>query len=66
MPSKWCPDCEEVVTCSFNPVFCCWCGKHLDGDLLPNSLEECQKVVEQLKANKNLPKMDNIGQVKLF
>lgn len=29
MPSKYCPVCNDLVTCSFAPSYCCWCGYDL-------------------------------------
>lgn len=66
MPSKYCPHCDKTVTSSSNPVYCCWCGRFLEGDLLPADYTEAQKVIARLKIDKNLPKMDTLGQVKLF
>lgn len=69
MPSKWCPDCQDVVTCSFMPSFCCWCGRDLrDDEVLPNikTYAERLKLIEDLKKRNPNIKTDSVGQIKLF
>lgn len=69
MKSKWCSVCQEIVTCSFEPNYCCWCGKDLRNEsILPRfaTYEEREQIVFKLK-NSEIPlKISEIKQIKLF
>ena len=51
MPSKWCCNCQKIVSTNTTPKYCCWCGKDLRADeILPefNSWSERERIVSSL------------------
>ena len=70
MPSKWCSNCQEIVSMTGGyPSFCCWCGKNLTKeDGLPefNAWDERVALVDRLKQRKETPKPTQTTQLKLF
>lgn len=51
MSSKWCSNCQKIVTTNTIPKFCAWCGKDLRlENILPefNTWAEREKIVNEL------------------
>ena len=52
MTSRWCSNCEQIVTTNTKPNYCCWCGKDLKNEeVLPefHSWEEREAIVAGLR-----------------
>ena len=75
MPSKYCPVCNDLVTCSSIPNYCGWCGYDLrNQECVPafNTYQERLKVIAAVaeKLKKQKPATTEISpgvlQTKLF
>lgn len=70
MPSKWCSNCQEIVSMTGGyPSFCCWCGKNLTKeDGLPEFKTYDKRVAleNQLKHCKGFLETKQSTQLKLF
>lgn len=67
MSSKWCSDCQQIVTTNNIPKYCAWCGKDLrNEDILPdfNTWKERQELVSKLIQSKPIITEDT--QLSLF
>lgn len=66
MPSKYCPDCKDIITCNFIPKYCCWCGRDLQKEnILPEfaTFEDRKNLLAELQTcSKYIPQ----GQISLF
>lgn len=63
MSSKWCSNCELIVSTNTKPNYCCWCGKDLrNEEVLPefNTAEEREAIIAGLRKPKEP------AQLKLF
>ena len=52
MSSKWCSNCQQIVTTNTVPKFCCWCGKDLGIEpILPEfkTLEERERIIAGMR-----------------
>ncbi len=55
MPTKWCSNCQKVITASYKLNWCVWCGKNLkeEKELHFKNWEDQCKQIEELKKNSN-------------
>lgn len=70
MVSKWCSDCQDIVTAGM-VNYCCWCGKDLrNHKALPEfkTYDERVKLVQKLKQQDFTQEqtISKNGQIKLF
>lgn len=52
MTSKWCSNCQQIVTTNTVPKFCCWCGKDLKAEpILPEfkTWEERERIIAGMR-----------------
>lgn len=73
MPSKYCSTCGDLVTCSSQPNYCCWCGCDLRQEPLTppfNSFKGRLKVIAEAAAKATPQPKEEITpgryQIKLF
>ncbi len=72
MPSKYCKNCGDLVTCSSSPNYCCWCGSDLRQEPLTppfNTFAERLKIIADAAAKAALLQEEILPgryQLKLF
>lgn len=54
--TKYCPECQETITCTFDVNYCCWCGKDLRNEKpFPKfpDFEQQKQFIQSLKIGLN-------------